>query len=112
MHNPTSHPLPYHQPVTTRRGTRQWRKLRAHWQQILTLIWEGQHPTRTTFTCRRCGQPIHPNQPWDLGHDNDVATHGNNTHNLEPEHANQCNRAAGGRLRHTLTRPLPPSRNW
>lgn len=45
-------------------------------------------------TCWRCGQPITPGTPWDLGHDDHDRTtlHG-------PEHAT-CNRSAGGRAAH------------
>lgn len=40
--------------------------------------------------CARCGQPIIPGTPWDLGH-NDTRTTWTG-----PEHA-RCNRAAGAR---------------
>ena len=43
-----------------------------------------------------CGQPIHPNQPWDLGHTIDAYYGGDGP--LVPQHAH-CNRAAGARLR-------------
>jgi hypothetical protein len=41
--------------------------------------------------CWRCGYPILPGQPWDLGHDDD-----NPTQYRGPEHA-RCSRAAGAR---------------
>jgi hypothetical protein len=41
--------------------------------------------------CWRCGYPILPGQPWDLGHDDD-----NPTLYRGPEHA-RCSRQAGGR---------------
>lgn len=41
-------------------------------------------------TCARCGQPIRPDQPWDLGHDD--ARPGEYS---GPEHQS-CNRRAGG----------------
>lgn len=72
------------------RGTRQQRgydaahdRLRAH------------HAPRVaagTITCWRCGQPISPTEPWDLGHDDH-----NRTQHRGPEHAGTCNRSAGGR---------------
>lgn len=45
-------------------------------------------------TCWRCGQPINPGEPWDLGHDD------NRTMTMGPEHRHRrpgCigNRAAG-----------------
>ena len=48
-------------------------------------------------TCWRCGLPIQPGDPWDLGHDDHdrAITRG-------PEHANTCNRSAAGRAAHGL----------
>ena len=48
-------------------------------------------------TCWRCGLPIHPSEPWDLGHDDHdrSITRG-------PEHAYTCNRSAAGRASHGL----------
>lgn len=49
------------------------------------------------LTCWRCGNTIRPEEPMDLGHDdNDRSiTRG-------PEHANTCNRSAAGRSSHGL----------
>jgi len=76
-----------------KRGTRQARgydathdTLRAHW---LPLVAGG------GVTCWRCGELIHPSEPWDLGHD-DV----DRTRYRGPEHANRCNRSAGGKAAH------------
>jgi len=47
-----------------------------------------------TVTCSRCGQPIAPNTPWHLDHDDeDRGTY------LGPSHA-YCNDSAGGRKAH------------
>jgi len=44
-------------------------------------------------TCTRCGEPIEPGTPWDLGHDDY-----DRTKYSGPEHA-ACNRGAPSRLR-------------
>lgn len=62
------------------------RRQRAAWQRRL----DAGEP----ITCWRCGQPITPDQPWDLGHDD---TYRDRTRG--PEHQ-YCNRAAGGRAAH------------
>lgn len=53
-------------------------------------------------TCWRCGEPIVPGEPWDLGHDDDGTSRG-------PEHRGRCNRRAAGRKAHGLpwTRNTP-----
>ncbi len=57
-----------------------------------------------TVTCWRCGTPITPTQPWDLGHDDHDPTRYRG-----PEHANTCNRAAGARKRHANRTATPPT---
>jgi len=49
-------------------------------------------------TCWRCGEPIKPDEAWDLGHDDD-----DRTMYRGPEHANRCNRSEAGRRSQGLT---------
>jgi hypothetical protein len=70
--------------------------------------------TRLPLDCPRCGLPIHPAEPFDLGHRVDLAL-GGHPHDLHPEHS-RCNRQAGGRLGNQL-RALRPGpgilrRDW
>ena len=60
--------------------------------------------------CGRCGQPIEPGRPWDLGHNED------RTGYTGPEHR-RCNRVAGGRNGAKVTNALrtqgrQTSRDW
>lgn len=83
-----------------RPGTRQQRGYHAahdHERARLAPIVARGHTT-----CARCGQPIQPGTPWDLGHTDD------RTAWTGPEHAT-CNRSAGARTRgHTTHAPAPP----
>jgi hypothetical protein len=53
------------------------------------------HVNAGQVTCWRCNEPIEPGEPWDLGHDDH-----DRTITRGPEHANRCNRSAGGRAAH------------
>jgi|SoimicMinimDraft_9_1059737.scaffolds.fasta_scaffold74658_1 hypothetical protein len=62
---------------------------------------------RGGVTCARCGKPIDPHEPWDLGHDDLDRTKYNG-----PEHR-RCNRATVTNLRAALTPEVPRhSREW
>jgi hypothetical protein len=91
--------------LTGRGSTRRWRELRAHWTPLVAA---------GHVTCWRCGQPIHPGQPWDLGHRTDRAL-GGTDHDTAPEHRHRTgtcpgNRAAGATTRRPST--AAPSRPW
>lgn len=52
--------------------------------------------------CWRCTKPIHPGEPWDLGHDDH-----DRTQYRGPEHT-ACNRGA----RPTTIEPIATTRRW
>ena len=64
------------------RSSRQWKKLRASWGVAIAT---------SVVTCRRCGNRITSDQPWDLGHRVSVRAGGSNG-DVHPEHR-ACNRA-------------------
>lgn len=75
-------------------------------QRLLTLQAAG-----TTLTCWRCGGPITPGQPWDLGHDDH-----DRTITRGPEHRHPTGRCPGNRAapRRRRTRTPTPitTRPW
>ena len=85
--------MPFDRKTQARRYGRRHRRIRAYW---LPYVTEGR------VDCARCGQRIHPTDPWDLGHRDD-GTEGY----WGPEHS-RCNRAAGARNSNiTPTDPKP-----
>lgn len=56
--------------------------------------------------CWRCSEKIQPNEPWDLGHDDD-----DRTKYRGPEHVG-CNRATAGRRIQMAGPPVDTSRMW
>jgi hypothetical protein len=60
--------------------------------QALRAQWKFKVDTGTV-PCARCGKTIRADDAWDLGHDDS-----NRNKYAGPEHANECNRAAGGRM--------------
>ena len=80
--------------MTTRYGHRH-RRIRASWAAAVA---SGK------ATCARCGKPITPDQPWDLGHQDGA---GPNDY-TGPEHAT-CNRAAPGKR---WDPPAAPVTRW
>lgn len=56
--------------------------------------------------CARCGDPIDPDEPWDLGHDDDAPGEYNG-----PEHRD-CNRSAGGTKRQAQRHQPDDTDRW
>lgn len=82
-------------PTTSERGYgAQHKKLREHTKQEVDA---------GNAHCWRCGKKISPNEPWDLGHDDD-----DRTKYMGPEHT-KCNRAT---QRHKAANIVDTSRNW
>jgi hypothetical protein len=50
-----------------------------------------------TVLCPRCGDPIRPDEPWDVGHVLALAEGGHPAGPRRPEHA-ACNRRAGAQM--------------
>jgi hypothetical protein len=75
------------------RGTREQRGY-DHAHRSLRKAFLAEHQAGTLI-CWRCREPIPPTEPFDLGHDDT-----DRTIYRGPEHANRCNRAAGGRKAH------------
>ena len=67
--------------MTTKKYGRPHRRVRGRYAPIVAA---------GNASCARCGQPIAPDEPWDLGH-NDLGTGYSG-----PEHR-RCNRATAGR---------------
>lgn len=94
--------------TTTQRGYGSGHKrMRAQWAPKVAT---------GTVTCWRCGELIAPDDPWDLGHDDD-----DRSIYRGPEHAGPCNRSAAAKRsnrrrakhRSAAQRPrLNPSRRW
>lgn len=72
--------------TTTQRGY-------GHQHQTLRKQWAPKVATGTV-PCARCGEPINPGEPWDLGHADDRTKYNG------PEHAYRCNRSAAGQASH------------
>jgi len=91
------------------RSSRAWKKLRASWRVAIAT---------SVVTCRRCGNRITSDQPFDLGHRVALRAGGSNG-DVHPEHR-ACNRAGDAVPAAELTarrvkrtgHHLPPSRNW
>ena len=67
-------------------------------RQVALLVASGR------ATCARCGKPISPDEPWDLGHDDfDRRIY------TGPEHR-ACNRATAGRRNESMV--TKTSRDW
>jgi len=75
------------------RGSREQRGY-DHAHRSLRKAFIPEHQSGT-LTCWRCHELIEPDEPFDLGHDDN-----DRTIYRGPEHANRCNRSAAGRKAH------------
>lgn len=73
----------------------------GHHHQQRRRRWQQRINRGELVTCWRCGHPIQPGQPWDLGHDDH-----DRTITRGPEHQH-CNRATASR-RPPRQRPPEP----
>jgi len=76
-----------------RRGSREDRGY-DHAHRSLRMAFIPEHQAGTLI-CWRCREVIPPNEPFDLGHDDE-----DRTQYRGPEHRNRCNRSAAGRKAH------------
>ncbi|WP_181435965.1 HNH endonuclease signature motif containing protein [Curtobacterium sp. MCBD17_035] len=68
------------------------------WTAKHLRVWKPRIAATLPAPCVDCGNPVFPDQQWDIGHIIPVSAGGTPTaDNLGPSHRH-CNRSAGGRL--------------